>query len=216
MTQSLRRTSKQDDDSVDFANALMTATMEACTDGILVVDASAHILSFNRHFMEMWNVSRELLEAGKDELVLQVMISQVKDRPAFLGPMRDERLDEPEGDELETLDGRTIHRHSTGFRSADNLHLGRVWCFRDISERKAARQQVAALASSDPLTGLANRGAFLDRLEIYICDGSSERQVFRCPVFGCGSLSNNQRPDGSLEGRCDIAVNCPPSREIGS
>ena len=77
MTHSLRRISNQEDkigDGSDFANVLMAATMEACTDGVLVVDASAHIRSFNRHFIDMWNVPRELLDAGKDELMLQVMI----------------------------------------------------------------------------------------------------------------------------------------------
>jgi diguanylate cyclase (GGDEF)-like protein len=76
-----------------------------------------------------------------------------------------EGLEEPGDDELETLDGRTIHRHSAALRNADNLYLGRVWYFQDISERKAAREQIAALANSDSLTGLANRGAFIDRLE---------------------------------------------------
>jgi PAS domain-containing protein len=141
VTDSPRRTSNQEGkigDSLGFANVLMTATMEACADGILVVDASARIRSFNRHFIDMWKVPRELLEAGKDELMLQVMISQVKNPSAFLERMRyqSEGSEEPDDDELETLDGRTIHRHSAGLRNADNLYLGRIWHFRDISELK--------------------------------------------------------------------------------
>jgi diguanylate cyclase (GGDEF)-like protein len=183
VTDSPRRTSNQEGkigDSLGFANVLMTATMEACADGILVVDASARIRSFNRHFIDMWKVPRELLEAGKDELMLQVMISQVKNPSAFLERMRyqSEGSEEPDDDELETLDGRTIHRHSAGLRNADNLYLGRIWHFRDISELKVARQQIAALASSDPLTGLANRGAFLDRLDYAFATAGRDGKLF--------------------------------------
>ena len=43
-------------------------------------------------------------------------------------------------------------------------YLGRVWFFRDITEKKRAAEKIAALARTDSLTGLANRAAFLERL----------------------------------------------------
>jgi len=43
---------------------------------------------------------------------------------------------------------------------------GRVLVFRDISERKRHQATVERLAFRDPLTGLANRTSFLDRLEL--------------------------------------------------
>ncbi len=44
--------------------------------------------------------------------------------------------------------------------------LGRVLVFHDISARKAHEATVEALAYRDPLTGLANRTSFLDRLDL--------------------------------------------------
>ncbi len=149
-----------------FNNILLATTMENCPDGILVVDATAHVLSFNRRFVEMWAIPPDLIAAGKDEALLQVVTPQMKDAQGFL--VRVQHLyahpDETGRDELETLDGRTIDRHSAVLRDPDEQYLGRVWFFRDISEHKAAEQEIAVLARSDVLTGLANRRTFLDRL----------------------------------------------------
>jgi diguanylate cyclase (GGDEF)-like protein/PAS domain S-box-containing protein len=47
--------------------------------------------------------------------------------------------------------------------------FGRVLVFRDVTERRAREAAVQALAYRDPLTGLANRASFEDRLELELC-----------------------------------------------
>ena len=44
--------------------------------------------------------------------------------------------------------------------------FGRVLVFRDVTERRAREAAVEALAYRDPLTGLANRASFEDRLQL--------------------------------------------------
>ena len=44
--------------------------------------------------------------------------------------------------------------------------FGRVIVFRDVTARRARQEVVEALAYKDPLTGLANRASFQDRLEL--------------------------------------------------
>lgn len=75
--------------------------------------------------------------------------------------------------------GKGIVRHRDGSRlvleagTADipdperpGVSFGRVVVFRDITARSAREEAVEALAYRDPLTGLANRTSFDDRLEL--------------------------------------------------
>ena len=49
------------DFEVRKALSLLTATLDATADGILVVDTDGHIVSFNQRLIEMWQVPESLL-----------------------------------------------------------------------------------------------------------------------------------------------------------
>lgn len=74
--------------------------------------------------------------------------------------------------EMTTLE---VHSEETGrtwavqlgpYRVDDGPIEGVVWIARDVSIRKAAEDRLAHQALHDPLTGLANRQLFMDRLEL--------------------------------------------------
>ena len=52
--------------------------------------------------------------------------------------------DESAHDEVILKDGRVIDRFTSPFRSADGEYLGRIWFFRDVSERRKAEELVRA------------------------------------------------------------------------
>ena len=54
--------------------------------------------------------------------------------------------------------------------------FGRVMVFRDVTERRAREAAVLALAYRDPLTGLANRQSFEDRLELELAHAERARR----------------------------------------
>ena len=62
----------------------------------------------------------------------------------------------PGGDALEKLRRRVVHSQA---QRVKGVPVGRVWSFRDITERIRLEQELAHQAFHDSLTGLANRRA---------------------------------------------------------
>jgi diguanylate cyclase (GGDEF)-like protein len=96
-------------------------------------------------------------------------VQLVKDPDGFQRRVRElyEHPDENDESHIELKDDRTLERYSTSLRGEEGAYLGRVWFFRDISERRNAERKlqdayhvVEALAATDALTGLANRRRF--------------------------------------------------------
>jgi diguanylate cyclase (GGDEF)-like protein len=60
---------------------------------------------------------------------------------------------------------------------------GRVWCFRDLSERLAAQQRIATLERGDALTGLPNRRRFTEEVDAAIQRMRHEARSFALLVI---------------------------------
>ena len=130
---------KRVEEELQFRNILLSTQQEASIDGILVVDEKARILSYNRRFVEMWSIPANLVEDRVDGPVLQFVRDQMADpRSLFLQRVQylyDQRQ-ETSRDELVLTDGRVFDRYSAPMFGSDERYYGRVWYFRDITERK--------------------------------------------------------------------------------
>ena len=159
---------KQMEQELASSHVLLTAAIENSPDGIFVVDQYGRITTLNQHFVDMWNIPHALIAAQDHAPVLNFAASLVKDKQEFLA--RVEALYANQNthgqDEFETMDGRTIERHSAPLHDGQRHYLGRIWFFRDITKRKMAEQTIIDLARIDSLTGLANRAAFMERLRL--------------------------------------------------
>jgi PAS domain S-box-containing protein len=121
--------------------AMMRATLESTTDAILVTDGSGKVTDFNAHFVAMWGLSPAAMEP-RDHRQLLALVSRSFSVPAsFVGRVEEIYATSPPEthDVLETLDGRTIERY-TRMQIVDGRNVGRVWSFREVTERKRAEQ----------------------------------------------------------------------------
>ncbi|NWF98485.1 MAG: PAS domain S-box protein [Nitrospirae bacterium] len=149
------------------ALSLLSATLESTADGILVVDRNAKIASYNRKFLEMWNIPDDIISTGSDEKALSYVLPQLKEPALFLEKVN-ELYSSPEKksvDIIEFKDGRIFERYSKPQKIGEKI-VGRVWSFRDISERvkaEKALKEIEALESSilsaipHAVVGLKNR-----------------------------------------------------------
>ena len=127
-------------------NSLLRATLESTADGILVVDVSGKILSFNQKMADMWGVPPEIFASGDDEAAINAAVSKLEHPEDFMAKVRD-LYDHPEVasyDVLDLKDGRTFERYSQPQRIG-NVAVGRVWSFRDVTARRRAEEQGRAL-----------------------------------------------------------------------
>ncbi|MGH7807295.1 MAG: GAF domain-containing protein, partial [Thermodesulfobacteriota bacterium] len=127
----------------ELANSLslLRATLESTADGILVVDRDGKIVSFNRKFIEMWQIPDSIIESRDDNKAVEFVLNQLKDPEAFLAKVKDLyiRPDLESYDVLEFKDARVFERYSQPQRIGERI-AGRVWSFRDVTHRKRAEK----------------------------------------------------------------------------
>ncbi|HEY2430572.1 MAG TPA: EAL domain-containing protein, partial [Acidimicrobiales bacterium] len=146
--------------------SLLGATLDATADGIFVVDTEGRITSFNHRFAEMWHIPEGVLDAGDDNEALSFVVGQVADPDAFLAKVQElyAQPDCESQDVIEFRDGRVFERFSTPQRVGGAI-VGRVWSFRDVTERVRLERQLSHQAFHDSLTNLANQALFRDRVD---------------------------------------------------
>jgi|GEM_PF-6241157 len=121
---------------------LLLATLESAADGVLAVTSEGKVLAHNRRFAEMWRIPEEVLQQGTDGALTQYVLDQLKDSEGFLTAIEQLAGGDARGfDELHFKDGRVFERYSCPL-TLDGKIIGRVWNFRDVTERHNVEQQL--------------------------------------------------------------------------
>jgi len=126
--------------------SLLRATLESTADGILVVDLNGKILSFNQKMADMWEIPAEVFACGDDQKAINAALDKLVYPEDFMAKVRELYRDPDQAsyDVLDLKDGRTFERYSQPQR-IDDVPVGRVWSFRDITSRLRADEQERAL-----------------------------------------------------------------------
>lgn len=136
---------KQAEEKIEKSMSLLQATLESTHDAILVVDLDGIWVLYNQQFVDMWNITYEVIVAGDDNAALAYVLDQLEDANAFLNRVR-ELYATPEANSFDVIklkDGRIIERNSLP-QFVDGKVEGRVWNFRDITERELAEASIRA------------------------------------------------------------------------
>ena len=127
-------------------HSLLAATLESTGDGILVVDREGRITGVNRQLLALWRVPESLATTPEAALMFGHFRSQLLDGDGFLGEVA--ALEQtPEAvlvEEIHLQDQRMLETYSQP-QSIGGKVVGRVWSFRDITQRK--RSEAALQAS---------------------------------------------------------------------
>ncbi|HVN78060.1 MAG TPA: response regulator, partial [Terriglobia bacterium] len=130
---------------VSSQTSIIRTTLESTGDGVLVVDAHRQILHYNRRFIQIWGLDNgDLVEKGADVL-LYTVVSRLRNPQEYL--TRTEQIyqqpDSVSDDLVEFLDGRVFERHGEPLEIRGR-RAGRVWSFRNITERRRAETELHA------------------------------------------------------------------------
>jgi PAS domain S-box-containing protein len=137
---------KKQSSEIERTLALLRATLESTTDGILVLDSEGKIVTYNRRFAEMWRIREEIIAARDDSQVLTSVLDQLEEPERFVEGMDPSEAAQESFDTWVTRDGRTLERYSPPQKPGE-AGLGRVWSFRDVTEMdRSAHERERSLA----------------------------------------------------------------------
>jgi PAS domain S-box-containing protein len=119
---------------------LLKATLESTADGILVVNHEGKATHANALFSEMWRIPGEVMASQNTSEFQDCVLGQLSDPDAFLDKVTEMHGSTEESLDLLTFkDGRVFERFSCPLVQ-NNVVAGRVWSFRDITERVKAEE----------------------------------------------------------------------------
>lgn len=114
--------------------------LQSTADGILAISNASKVLFANQRFMEMWRVPAGLMTLKDDGALIQHVLDQLVDPQAFLQKLQELYRSKDESfDTLYFKDGRVFERLSQPLMQQDDQR-GRVWSFRDITERRQSEK----------------------------------------------------------------------------
>lgn len=118
----------------------LRAILDSSTDGILVIDKNRKVLHFNKHFSKLWRIPKIILDGKDDKRYINFVKDQLVKPKEFQNKI--EKLTYSDciiTDIIRFKDGRTFERTSTPLLM-DGKVTGRVWVFRDTTEKQKAEE----------------------------------------------------------------------------
>lgn len=136
---------KRAEDALRAKTALLEAQVNATLDGLLVVDERGRRVLINRRIVELLAVTKDLLKSDDDSALLNHVVGLTKYPESFLAKVEYlyQHPYEISRDEIEFKNGMQLDRYSAPVVGKDGKLYGRIWTFRDITDRKRLELRLA-------------------------------------------------------------------------
>jgi PAS domain S-box-containing protein len=133
------------------ALALLLATLDSTTEGILAMGYFGRAMHYNTRFIEMWGIPADKLATLNDGALMAMQKSLVKDPGRFLAHV-EARKANPDAEQftmIELTDGRIFECHVMPQR-VRGKRVGSVTSFRDVTETQRLGRVISALEAGMP------------------------------------------------------------------
>jgi PAS domain S-box-containing protein len=128
-------------EALRHSESSLQAILRSTADGLLAVNTENQVMLANERFAEMWRIPAEMLTARDDAALLRHVLEQLVEPQSFLRKVQELYCSEEESfDTLHFKDGRVFERLSRPLLEGGKP-CGRVWSFRDVTERKLAETE---------------------------------------------------------------------------
>ncbi len=130
--------------------AFLEARTNSTIDGILVIDRRGQKLVQNQRFIDLFHVPAELQSQVGDSAILDYLSPLLRSPEAFLSRVRSlyDHHEKTTRDEIELKNGTILDCYSSPVVGKNREYYGRIWAFRDITERKRAEQELVKARES--------------------------------------------------------------------
>ena len=131
---------------LQWKTAFLEAQMNSSIDGILVVDQDGKKSLQNQKFADLFKIPQAIVDENDDAAQVLWVTNTAKNPEQFVKEVRylNAHPDEISRDEIELKDGTILDRYSAPVVGQDGKYYGRIWTFRDITERKRVEEASAA------------------------------------------------------------------------
>jgi two-component system cell cycle sensor histidine kinase/response regulator CckA len=129
-----------------WKTAFFEAQVHSALDGILIVDVEGKKVLQNQRMLELWNIPPEFADELDDNRQRDWVANQTKDGQQFIDRVQYlyAHPDEISREEIDLINGKCFDRYSAPVLGRDGKYYGRIWSFRDVTERKHADEKQRA------------------------------------------------------------------------
>ena len=134
---------QKSEEELRWRTAFFEAQVDSAPDGVLVVDGRGKKILQNQRLNELLKIPKEISEDANDALQFEFVSSLMRHPDQFDQKVRylNSHTEEVSRDEIELLDGTIFDRYSSPVKDKALNYYGRIWTFRDITERRQLEEQ---------------------------------------------------------------------------